>query len=292
MVAEAFPQGNRQHTLITEKDVSQVIESLDRKFDFVVIDTGHTHPCESLNLIAILPYLTENAIVVLHDINPWQATNPPFTAPILLLSCIVAPKLQPQCDKAIAAFQITADTRTHISNVFYAFSFPWGYAPRQLILDSVCGIVDKYYDEKCQELFRQALDWNSKRHIRFVTKERSFTMSLTRCSAITAYLKSFRKIVFYGAGSNCDTLLNLFAHNFISTPHEIWDVNALEIKSKRFIPVLLPDFASLTPESKTLVIVTLNRDKDALPVMEELGRRGATFVRIKDLAGDLKKLTG
>ena len=38
------------------------------KFDFVFLDTAHSAPGEILNFIEILPFLNENAILVLHDI--------------------------------------------------------------------------------------------------------------------------------------------------------------------------------------------------------------------------------
>ena len=38
------------------------------KFDFIFLDTAHSAPGEILNFIELLPFLNENAILVLHEI--------------------------------------------------------------------------------------------------------------------------------------------------------------------------------------------------------------------------------
>ena len=44
------------------------LTKLNLKFDFLFLDSFHTSPGEFFNLIECLPFLNENAIVVLHDI--------------------------------------------------------------------------------------------------------------------------------------------------------------------------------------------------------------------------------
>jgi len=40
----------------------------DEKYDFVFIDANHTHPWATLDFIAVLPLLKDNAVVVFHDV--------------------------------------------------------------------------------------------------------------------------------------------------------------------------------------------------------------------------------
>ena len=42
--------------------------SLNIKFDFLFLDSTHVSPGEILNFIEALPFLNENAIVVIHDL--------------------------------------------------------------------------------------------------------------------------------------------------------------------------------------------------------------------------------
>ena len=45
----------------------KILEKLGLKFDFLFLDTAHVRPGEFFNLIETLPFLNENAIIVLHD---------------------------------------------------------------------------------------------------------------------------------------------------------------------------------------------------------------------------------
>jgi hypothetical protein len=250
-----------------------------------------------LNFLSFLPWLEDGTIVVLHDVRPLIAGYHIFTAPILLLATLVAPKLQPKGGGLnIAAFQVTEETRKHIRNVFYGLLFPWGYIPDPRILDSIGKIVTDNYDSECQALYTRAVEWQlSEGPICFSYAKNSQpgqTLRKKDVVHIHQYLNRFKKIIFYGAGRNCSLCLNIFAQNGLPSPHEIWDVNAKAIGRKNAIPVVIPNFASLTPESKTLVIITLLDDKAAAEVMEQLGARNAPFIRLKDLAGDLKQLMG
>lgn len=62
---------HKQWDLHTGNDPADIIEQLGQegKFDFCIIDTAHKHPIESLNYLTVFPFLTENCVVVLHDIG-------------------------------------------------------------------------------------------------------------------------------------------------------------------------------------------------------------------------------
>lgn len=61
-----------------EKDLTYFGEEFkEKEIDLLFIDANHHHPCPSMDLLAALPYLKDNAIVALHDTN-LPIINPDF----------------------------------------------------------------------------------------------------------------------------------------------------------------------------------------------------------------------
>ena len=68
-VKQYFPElAENKWKLFTGKQPHIFLDKLNMKFDFLFLDTSHLTPGELLNIIEALPFLNENAIVVLHDI--------------------------------------------------------------------------------------------------------------------------------------------------------------------------------------------------------------------------------
>ena len=67
---EYFPEliKNDKWKLYTGKLPHIFLEKLNMKFDFLFLDTSHLVPGEILNLIEVLPFLEDNAVIILHDI--------------------------------------------------------------------------------------------------------------------------------------------------------------------------------------------------------------------------------
>ena len=90
---------NRKWHLFVGQDPADVMDTIDEKFDFCVIDTYHHHPVEILNFIAILPWLNDGAVVVMHDTAAFEwrtkSTFLRMLAPRLLLSVVCAEKYIP-----------------------------------------------------------------------------------------------------------------------------------------------------------------------------------------------------
>lgn len=149
-----YAGGNAQSTVIGGKDPAEVMESLGTTFDFLMLDTAHTHPVETLNFLTVLPYLSKNAVVVIHDISLF-ATTPNYSmfpnTPLacrLLYDAIVGDKMK-LWDEAylqnvsgfsnIGVVQLNQDTRKYIGNVFSLLEFPWGMkaAPLETVRNSI-----------------------------------------------------------------------------------------------------------------------------------------------------------
>ena len=67
-VGEKYPELMDKWTLYTGKNTAEVIETIGNNIDLVFIDTVHYTPGEMLNWLEILPFLKEEAIVIIHDV--------------------------------------------------------------------------------------------------------------------------------------------------------------------------------------------------------------------------------
>ena len=69
IVNKLFPELSKNWKLFTGDLPHKFLEKLNIKFDFVFIDTSHYTPGEFINIIEVMPFLNNNAIVVVHDIT-------------------------------------------------------------------------------------------------------------------------------------------------------------------------------------------------------------------------------
>lgn len=67
-VKKFFPELAKNWKLYTGEQPHKFLVELNMKFDFLFLDSTHVSPGEILNFIESLPFLNENAIVVIHDL--------------------------------------------------------------------------------------------------------------------------------------------------------------------------------------------------------------------------------
>ena len=67
-VKQYFPELTNNWQLFTGEQLHIFLDKLQMKFDFLFLDTAHITPGELINLIEVLQFLEDNAIIVLHDI--------------------------------------------------------------------------------------------------------------------------------------------------------------------------------------------------------------------------------
>lgn len=211
------------------KDVSEVCNLFDKtgeKFDFLILDTAHLHPIESLNFITILPYLTENATVVLHDIAlfVWQEKS---LACKLLFDTVTGEKCEAIEDPNyyfanIGAFKVNSDTRKNIRDVFSMLRFPWEMFP--IRFGQIWDVVKLYYNDECIKLFKSAFIYNAWK-LSQVRGENLLLKFFLNADAIKNKLMDYDKIIFWGFGSNTfyRELVILFKMMNLPMPYEFWD---------------------------------------------------------------------
>lgn len=216
------------------KDPAEVMKKIDTKFDFCIIDTLHSHPGEVLNFIAVLPWLEDDAVVVIHDTTVFELrfdySFMRMLSPRILLSSVCAEKYIPNLPSGcpngitnasnIAALQITPDTRKYARNLFDSLYLPWEANIEDKTLKELRKLVIEYYPSDYVKLFDEAIKVNMSI---FSSKE----------SGILGFEKRFRLIpedtVFYGAGANMKKLLQRISYLDLNFNFSIWDKNAEHI---------------------------------------------------------------
>ena len=133
-----FPELSGKWSLYTGDLPNVFLDKLNKRFDFVFIDSAHESPGEILNLIEVLPFLNENAIVVIHDIF-WhftrKAPRPPkeikFTpASIYLMPTLYGDKLLINNElENMGAVFLYKNQKYHYLDYFLLLNGFWEYMP-------------------------------------------------------------------------------------------------------------------------------------------------------------------
>lgn len=170
-----FPELINKWQLYTGDLPHKFLDKLNLKFDFVFIDSAHETPGEILNLIEILPFLEENAIIVVHDIL-WHFTrrkpSPPkeikFTpSSIFLISSLYGEKiiiknnLQESGIENIGAVFLYDNQEKHYIDYFLLLNCFWEYMPTSQQINDLRIFIKKYYkNEIFLKLFEYSVKYN------------------------------------------------------------------------------------------------------------------------------------
>lgn len=159
-----------RHEFILGKVIPDVIEQIGGGIDLVVLDTVHSLPGEVLDFPVFLPFLSKNAIVVLHDVAYQHYNERGGFATQTLLDVATGDRIVPMgMDKNrptklanIAAIRVNDDTKKYIDAVFYSMTLPWVYIPDKDQLDSYGGFYKKYYSKEMVDIYNTAIELNKK----------------------------------------------------------------------------------------------------------------------------------
>lgn len=151
-----------QHNYFLGRTLPSVLDEIGDGIDFVILDTTHSLPGEVLEFIAIYPYLSPDACVVLHDIanNHYGRYKEAF-ATQLLMDSVVAEKIV-QTDRCrahgypnIGAFIINKDTPRYMEDVFHSLMVTWNYIPSREDFESYSSSVRIHYDSRFYDLLNK-----------------------------------------------------------------------------------------------------------------------------------------
>jgi hypothetical protein len=151
----------------------EFLEKIGGGIDFLILDTIHLLPGELLDFLACIPFMSKDAIVVLHDINMHNCTDRyNFYATKVLIDCVVADKIIGEEKGAdygvpnIGAFRVTDDTRRYIINVFMALGMTWGYELTDEEIELYRNWYIRYYNDDCLRVFDKYMNVGKARVLR------------------------------------------------------------------------------------------------------------------------------
>lgn len=154
------------------------IDEIGNEIDLLILDTAHVLPGECLDFLAILPYLSKDAVVVLHDLaNNCVGINEPKSkfreranATKILFDSVYADKYFMFDESAerrkgfanIGAFKLTESTKQNLANVVSALSNTWYYFPDDKQWSSYEKKIAEclHDDEECMRLWEGVVQIN------------------------------------------------------------------------------------------------------------------------------------
>lgn len=175
LVKEKFSELSNKWKLFVGDMPHKFLSKLNMKFDFLFLDSAHVSPGEFFNLIESLPFLNENAIVVLHDII-WHFAfarisnyniNKIMPTQIVLMSSLIGKKIilkkgNKNFDN-IGAIYLDKNQKKYYLNYFLLLMNIWQYMPSEKHLKSLRDFICKYYENKqLLEIYDYSVEKNRK----------------------------------------------------------------------------------------------------------------------------------
>lgn len=159
-VDEFFPELKKNWKLFTGDQPHKFLDQLNIKFDFVFLDTSHSTPGEIINLIEVLPFLNENAIIVIHDLL-WHFSKEVkyYPANILLYPSIFGDKVPLKKKDGsidnIGAIFLYNNQENHYLDYFLLLLNFWEFMPSDSQINDLREFIKKYYKK---EIYLQIFD--------------------------------------------------------------------------------------------------------------------------------------
>jgi len=185
-IVDDYPNLKNQWELFGGGLALKFLDKIGSGIDFCMIDTAHSNPGEILDLLMVLPYLTEDAIVVFHDVNlhtakykkwQWSLTNN------LLMSSIVGHKIlqgnfneNAKWERAyfpnIGAVKIGKETTQNLYGIFNLLTIKWSYIPNKDEQLDIVEWVRKYYNAYFINYIETIFTYHNENFIKYGTKYR------------------------------------------------------------------------------------------------------------------------
>ncbi len=162
----------KNYKLFTGDLLAARIEEIGGNIDFLILDTVHRLPGEILDFLVALPYLSKDAVVVMHDmvLNLSSATaSTDFDAYSnrVLFDAVTAEKKYYMAGGEseeiaaglpnIGAFQLNDKTRTQIRDVFSTLAYTWSYFPEAEQLNKYMTAIETHYSADLINLLKRIL---------------------------------------------------------------------------------------------------------------------------------------
>ena len=174
-VNQYFPELNKNWKLYTGDQPHKFLVELNIKFDFLFLDSAHVSPGEVFNLIEALPFLNENAIIVVHDLL-WHfnkvINTKFFTSCINLFPALYGDKILLHRNNAkisnIGAVFLYPNQKEHYLDYFLLLLQFWEYIPKDNQINDLRNFIKDYYKDSIYiNIFNVAVNANKKVNNKF-----------------------------------------------------------------------------------------------------------------------------
>ena len=173
LAEEAKPYlAETHHKRLLGKLALERIPEIGADIDFLILDTTHVLPGEALDFLALLPYLKDGCVVVLHDValnyfmQPRTSYSDVAYGNKLLFNIVHADVKYLMQDGGsypnIAAFEVDASTRKHVMDYFSNLTATWFdiNMPTEAQVAKYRAWYALHYDEQCLWVFDEAVRMN------------------------------------------------------------------------------------------------------------------------------------
>ncbi len=157
-------------------DICDCVEQIGHDIDFVILDTVHALPGEFLSFMSILPYMSDQCVLILHDLSMhvgYKVANKvnssyeeeSFCTSLLFNAIISYDKIlanaeMPNCGAIIINKQLVMKNMFMIINMLFV---KWNYMPPANIILDTFKIVKKFYSISDADFFEKAIQYNLKK---------------------------------------------------------------------------------------------------------------------------------
>lgn len=183
-VGEKFPELMKKWKLFLGDMPHKFLSKLNIKFDLIFLDSAHVTPGEFVNFIEVLPFINDNAIIILHDIV-WhfnrifddnlkynKVTHP---TEINLLSSLIGKKIMFKSDENylmnIGVVFLDKNQKKYYLNYFLLLVNIWNYIPTDKQLNEFRKFIKKYYKDKMLlKIYDNAVYFNKNAYNKLINK--------------------------------------------------------------------------------------------------------------------------
>ena len=168
-----FPELLNKWKLYTGNTTAAFIEEIGGDIELVFIDTAHVMPGEVLNIIEILPFLKDNAVIAFddidHHVNPNLIKIPFFhSCNNILFSVLRGEKIMFNKRKNNTLFEFSKqgavilqkNQERYYFEYFFLLTNNWSYMPNTFELITIRELVKKYYSSYLLSIFDKAVERN------------------------------------------------------------------------------------------------------------------------------------
>jgi predicted O-methyltransferase YrrM len=174
-VKRLFPNFLTKWTLYKGNIAVKFMEKIGKDINLVLIDSAHFEPGEILDFIIVLPFLSEEAIIVMHDIanqitvpekyHNWIGKRNEW-APYIIFNSIRGKAYFPSGGRLlkhdIGAKKLNINQKQYYKDYFRVLGGQWQYFPKEEYNKEISRYFEKYYDNDCMNIFKEAINFNRK----------------------------------------------------------------------------------------------------------------------------------